>query len=161
MSDLQSLRVSSGFDVHPLVAGRKLILGGVHIPYDRGLEGHSDGDVVAHAVTDAVLGIAGAGDIGSIFSSDNPELAGADSMGLLRTVVADYPEVGIVNIDVIIMLQQPHIAPYREQIIASLADALGIEQTRVTVRATTTDRLGFIGRGEGAAAQVVCLGYRS
>lgn len=156
---LSRLRVASGFDVHPWVAGRPLVLGGVHIEHSHGLEGHSDADVIAHAVTDAVLGGAGMGDIGSLFPSDDPSLAGADSMQLLAQVVDQVIQAGcrLVNVDVIVMAQAPRLAPHRESIRDSLARTLRLSVDRVTVRATTTDELGFVGRGEGAAALATCL----
>jgi 2-C-methyl-D-erythritol 2,4-cyclodiphosphate synthase len=158
---LAGLRVAQGIDVHPLVEGRRLILAGVEVPSDRGLDGHSDGDVVAHAVTDAVLGCMGAGDIGERFPSDDASLEGADSMKLLAQVVEDAVSSGmtILNVDVVVALQAPRLAPHRESMRARLADVLGIDADRVTVRATTTDHLGTIGRGEGAAAFVSCLAH--
>lgn len=159
---LGRLRVASGFDVHPYVEGRDLVLAGVRVPHTHGLHGHSDADVVAHAVTDAVLGAAGKSDIGSVFPSDDAALEGADSMQLLRTVVDEAIEAGleIVNVDVVVMAQAPRLAPYREQMREQLAQVLAVATDRVTVRATTTDGLGFVGRGEGVAALATCLALR-
>jgi 2-C-methyl-D-erythritol 2,4-cyclodiphosphate synthase len=155
---LSRLRVASGFDVHPLVAGRPLILAGVHVDHDRGLDGHSDADLVAHAATDALLGAAGMDDIGALFPSDDPALQGADSMDLLAQVVQMVAERGcaIINMDVVVMMQAPRLAPYREQMRTNLARVLGVDADRVTVRATTTDHLGFVGRAEGGAALATC-----
>lgn len=151
---LRQLRNGLGVDVHPFAEGRPLILGGVHVPHTHGLEGHSDADVVAHAVTDAVLGGAGLGDLGVMFPSSDPALAGADSMALLTRALDAVRERGceVLNVDVVIIMQQPQLAPWRDAIAASLAETLGLEPAHVSVRATTTDRLGFVGRGEGAAA---------
>lgn len=160
---LSRIRVATGFDVHPFVAGRRLVLGGVDVPHDVGLEGHSDADVIAHAATDALLGALGMDDIGALFPSDDASLEGADSMELLRRVVDIADEAGctIINMDVVVMMQAPRLAPFREQIRRSVAAALNIPFDRVTIRATTTDHLGFIGRGEGAAATAVCAVIRS
>lgn len=162
LDQLGQLRVAIGIDVHPLVDGRRLVLAGVHVPYPRGLDGHSDGDVIAHAVTDAVLGCSGWGDLGERFPSDDPSLEGADSMHLLRQVVTEAADSGIsiVNVDVVVLLQEPRLAPYRAAMRSSLAVTLGIDVDRVTVRASTTDRLGAIGRGDGAAAFATCLALR-
>lgn len=156
------LRVASGFDVHPFVEGRPLVLGGVTISHPAGLDGHSDADVVAHAVTDAVLGGAGLDDIGTLFPSGDPAHAGADSLALLREAVAKVTEAGcrIVNADIVVMVQQPRLAPYRQQMRDNVASALGVDVERVNVRATTTDRLGFVGREEGAAALATALVLR-
>lgn len=156
---LGRLRVASGIDVHPFVADRRLMLGGVEVPYHKGLEGHSDADVLAHAVTDALLGAIGDGDIGSLFPSDDPGLAAVDSMRLLATVVERLAQAGarILNVDVIVIMQSPHVAPWRDAIRESLAHVLDVAGDRVTVRATTTDHLGFVGRGEGAAAHATAL----
>ncbi|MBC7643511.1 MAG: 2-C-methyl-D-erythritol 2,4-cyclodiphosphate synthase [Thermoleophilia bacterium] len=160
---LGRLRVGTGVDVHPFVEGRPLILGGVTVPSERGLEGHSDADLVAHAVTHAVLGVAGMADIGTYFPSDDPSLEGADSMELLRKVVVmacDERAVTVISVDVIVIMQAPKLAPFRAQIAANIAQALRIDADRVTVRATTTDHLGFVGRGEGASALATCLALR-
>jgi 2-C-methyl-D-erythritol 2,4-cyclodiphosphate synthase len=136
-----------------------LVLGGLEIDSPRGLAGHSDGDVLAHALVDAVLGAAGLGDIGSLFPSGDPRWDGASSLDLLRRAAAEVREAGweVVNADCILIGEEPRIAPLREQMRARLAGALGVEAERVNVRATTTDRLGFAGRGEGLAAEAVAL----
>ena len=156
---MSELRVGIGFDAHAFAAGAPLVLGGVRIDHPRGLAGHSDGDVVAHALTDAVLGAAGLGDIGSLFPSGDPSLAGADSIGLLARAWAEVEEAGwrLVNAQVVLVGQEPRLAPHREAMRERLADALGVEPERVSVQATTTDELGFTGRGEGLAAQAVAL----
>jgi 2-C-methyl-D-erythritol 2,4-cyclodiphosphate synthase len=152
-------RVGTGFDAHALEAGVPLVLGGVRIEHPRGLAGHSDGDVLAHALTDAVLGAAGLEDIGALFSSGDPALAGADSVELLREAWLRVRGLGwqLANADVILIGEEPRLAPHRDAMRARLASALGVEAGLVTVRATTTDRLGFTGRGEGLAAQAVAL----
>ena len=161
MSD--DLRVGIGFDAHAFVEGRRLVLAGVEIPSDLGLEGHSDADLVCHAVTDALLGAAGREDIGHLFPSDDPALAGASSIELLGRAWAELSAAGwsIVNVDAIVIMQWPRLAPHRDAMRAALATALGVEVERVTVRASTTDHLGFAGRGEGAACQAVALLRRS
>jgi 2-C-methyl-D-erythritol 2,4-cyclodiphosphate synthase len=153
------LRVGVGFDAHAFASGRRLILAGVEIPYDLGLEGHSDADLVSHAVTDALLGAAGGEDIGSLFPSDDPSLAGASSVDLLARAWSELAAAGwaIVNVDAVVILQQPRLSPHRAAMRDRLAGALGVEPARVTVRASTTDHLGFTGRGEGAACQAVAL----
>jgi 2-C-methyl-D-erythritol 2,4-cyclodiphosphate synthase len=152
-------RVGTGFDAHALEEGVPLVLGGVRIDHPRGLAGHSDGDVLAHALTDAVLGAAGLEDIGALFSSDDPALAGADSVELLRQAWERVRAGGweLANADVVLIAEQPRLAPHRDEMRRRLADALGVEPERVAVRATTTDGLGFTGRGEGLAAQAVAL----
>jgi 2-C-methyl-D-erythritol 2,4-cyclodiphosphate synthase len=152
-------RVGTGFDAHAFEGGVPLVLGGVRIEHPRGLAGHSDGDVLAHALTDAVLGAAGLEDIGALFPSDDPSLEGADSVDLLRKAWHRVHEAGwrLVNADVVLIGEQPRLAPHRDAMRALLADALGVEPDRVAVRATTTDGLGFTGRGEGLAAQAVAL----
>jgi 2-C-methyl-D-erythritol 2,4-cyclodiphosphate synthase len=152
-------RVGTGFDAHALADGVPLVLGGVRIEHPRGLAGHSDGDVLAHALTDAVLGAAGLEDIGAIFSSDDPSLAGADSIDLLRKAWHRVREAGwqLANADVVLIGEEPRLAPHRDAMRSRLAAALGVDAERVAVRATTTDRLGFTGRGEGLAAQAVAL----
>jgi 2-C-methyl-D-erythritol 2,4-cyclodiphosphate synthase len=153
------LRVGIGFDAHAFAAGRPLILAGVTIPAERGLEGHSDADLVSHAVTDALLGAAGMEDIGHLFPSDDPALLGASSIGLLREAWERVRASGwrLVNVDAIVIMQAPRIAPHRDAMREALAAALEVEPARVTVRASTTDHLGFTGRGEGAACQAVAL----
>ena len=152
-------RVGTGFDAHALEDGVPLRLAGVHVEHPRGLAGHSDGDVLAHALTDAVLGAAGLEDIGALFPSGDPALHGADSIELLRVAWARVQEGGwqLVNADVVLIGEEPRLAPHRAAMRARLADALGVDPERVTVRATTTDGLGFTGRKEGLAAQAVAL----
>jgi 2-C-methyl-D-erythritol 2,4-cyclodiphosphate synthase len=151
-----SFRVGIGVDAHALEDGVPLVLGGVRIDHPRGLAGHSDGDVLAHALTDALLGAAGLGDIGGLFPSDDEQHRGADSVELLREAYRRVREAGwmLVNADCILVGEEPKIAPHREAMCRVLSDALGGE---VNVRATTTDRLGFTGRGEGLAAHAVAL----
>jgi 2-C-methyl-D-erythritol 2,4-cyclodiphosphate synthase len=152
-------RVGTGFDAHALEEGVPLVLGGVRIDHPRGLAGHSDGDVLAHALTDALLGAAGLEDIGALFPSGDPALAGVDSLDLLaqawERVRADGWE--LANADVVLIGEQPRLAPHREKMRQRLAAALVVEPALVAVRATTTDGLGFAGRGEGLAAQAVAL----
>jgi len=156
---VSDFRVGTGFDAHALEDGVPLTLGGVRIAHPRGLAGHSDGDVLAHALTDAVLGAAGLEDIGALFPSGDPALHGADSVELLRQAWARVQEDGwhLVNADVVLIGEEPRVAPHRSAMRARLADALGVEPERVAVRATTTDGLGFTGRKEGLAAQAVAL----
>jgi 2-C-methyl-D-erythritol 2,4-cyclodiphosphate synthase len=146
-----------GWDSHRLVAGRALILGGVTIPHDRGLDGHSDADVLTHAVIDALLGAAGLGDIGQHFPDTDERWAGADSIALLRTVVGLVAERGltVAHVDSTVVMERPKLAPHREAIRASLADALGIALEHVNVKASTGEGMGFVGRGEGVAALAV------
>ena len=152
-------RIGLGFDVHAFVDGRRLVLGGVDVPFGRGLDGHSDADVLVHAVMDALLGALREGDIGKLFPDDDPAYAGADSIELLGRVAALVRERGwrIDDIDSVLALQAPKIAPFREQMRANIAAACGIDVDQVGVKATTTEHLGFEGRGEGASAQAVCL----
>ena len=152
-------RIGLGFDVHAFADGRRLVLGGVDVPFGRGLDGHSDADVLVHAVMDALLGALREGDIGKLFPDDDPAYAGADSIELLGRVAALVRERGwrIDDIDSVLALQAPKIAPYREQMRANIAAACGIDVDQVGVKATTTEHLGFEGRGEGASAQAVCL----
>jgi 2-C-methyl-D-erythritol 2,4-cyclodiphosphate synthase len=152
-------RVGTAFDAHALEPGVPLVLGGVRIEHPSGLAGHSDGDVLAHALTDAVLGAAGMEDIGALFSSDDPALAGADSVELLREAWRRVQAAGwqLANADVVLIGQEPRLAPHRDAMRARLADALGVDPQLVAVRATTTDFLGFTGRKEGLAAQAVAL----
>lgn len=153
------LRVGAGFDAHAFGDGRRLVLAGVEIEHARGLVGHSDADLVAHAVTDALLGAAGREDIGHLFPSENPALEGASSVDLLARVWTKLAADGwaIVNVDAIVIMQEPRLAPYRSAMREALSAALATEVERVTVRASTTDRLGFAGRGEGAACHAVAL----
>jgi 2-C-methyl-D-erythritol 2,4-cyclodiphosphate synthase len=156
---VSDFRVGTGFDAHALLDGVPLVLGGVRIDHPRGLAGHSDGDVLAHALTDAVLGAAGLEDIGALFPSGDPALHGADSIELLREAWARVQEDGwqLVNADVVLIGEEPRLAPHRAEMRARLSDALAVEPERVAVRATTTDGLGFTGRKEGLAAQAVAL----
>jgi len=154
------IRVGTGFDVHQLVEGRPCIIGGVTIPYEKGLLGHSDADVLLHAVTDAVLGAVGLGDIGTHFPDTDPAFKDADSLKLLDEVWSLIEQKGYIlgNIDCTIMAQRPKMLPYIPQMRAVIAKALKAEEGQVNVKATTTEQLGFVGRGEGIAAQtVVCL----
>ena len=153
------MRVGQGFDVHQLVEGRKLIMGGVEIPYERGLLGHSDADVLLHAISDALLGAAALGDIGRHFPDSDPRYKGIDSRHLLREVMQLVKDkgYGVVNLDATIIAQVPKIAPHIEQMVENIAADLGVEASCVNVKATTTEKLGYTGRGEGIAAQAVCL----
>ena len=153
------MRIGQGFDVHQLVEGRKLIIGGVEIPYERGLLGHSDADVLLHAICDALLGAAALGDIGRHFPDSDPRYQGIDSRRLLREVMKLLKDkgYGIVNLDATIIAQAPKMAPHIEQMVANIAADLGVEVGCVNVKATTTEKLGYTGRGEGIAAQAVCL----
>lgn len=153
------LRIGHGYDVHRLAAGRPLILGGAAIPYERGLDGHSDADVLTHAVMDALLGAAALGDIGQHFPDSDPAYEGADSLALLRAVGAELREHGfrVVNLDATVLAQAPKLAPYRESMRQNIADALGVRTEQVSVKATTEEGLGFTGRGEGIAAHAVAL----
>jgi 2-C-methyl-D-erythritol 2,4-cyclodiphosphate synthase len=156
---VSELRIGLGVDAHALADGVPLVLGGVALAHPRGLAGHSDGDVIAHALVDALLGAAGLGDIGSLFPSGDEHWHGADSLDLLREAHARVTAAGwtLVNADCVLVGEEPRIAPHREEMRARLAGALGVDTERVNVRATTTDRLGFTGRGEGLAAQAVAL----
>jgi 2-C-methyl-D-erythritol 2,4-cyclodiphosphate synthase len=153
------MRIGQGFDVHALVAGRKLVIGGVTIPHDKGLEGHSDADVLLHAICDALLGAAGLGDIGRHFPDSDAAYKGADSRSLLRDVSAKVKAKGlkIINVDTTILAQAPRMAPHVARMVENIAADLGIAPGAVNVKATTTERLGFIGRAEGIAAQAVVL----
>jgi 2-C-methyl-D-erythritol 2,4-cyclodiphosphate synthase len=155
------MRVGLGVDVHAFAAtdeGRRLVLGGVEIPSDRGLLGHSDADVLAHAVTDAFLGAAGLEDIGHYFPDTDERYRDADSIGLLREVRGLVGgSWGVANVDAVVICERPKIRDHREAMRKNLAAALGTEESRVSVRGTTTERLGFPGRGEGIATQAVCL----
>ncbi len=154
-----TLRVGQGFDVHPFTEGRPLVLAGVRVPYPRGLVGHSDADVVFHAVTDAVLGACGGGDIGHHFPPGDPRWRDAPSKVFCEFAVAKAAEAGlsVVNGDVTVLCEEPRIGPYRDAMRANLAAALGVPQSFVNVKATTTEGLGFVGRGEGVAAMAVVL----
>jgi len=156
---MSRLRVGIGFDAHAFTDGRPLVLAGIEIPWERGLAGHSDADLVSHAVTDALLGAAGGADIGELYPSDDAALAGASSIELLGAAWRGLADGGwaIVNVDAVVIMQEPRLSPHRDAMRARLAEALGVEVERVTVRASTTDMLGFTGRGEGAACQAVAL----
>jgi 2-C-methyl-D-erythritol 2,4-cyclodiphosphate synthase len=153
------MRVGQGFDVHALVEGRKLILGGVEIPFPLGLLGHSDADVLLHAICDALLGAAALGDIGRHFPDTDPRYRGIDSRRLLRQVAATLREAGwqVVNVDATVIAQAPRLAPYIPQMVRHIASDLAVEAGCINVKATTTEKLGFTGRGQGIAAQAVCL----
>jgi 2-C-methyl-D-erythritol 2,4-cyclodiphosphate synthase len=154
-----SLRVGSGFDAHRLVQGRPLLLGGVHVPFDRGLEGHSDGDCVLHALCDALLGAAGAGDMGRHFSSSDPRLKDVASLQLLAETARLLRERGfeVENVDATVIAQAPVLAPHLEAMRLAISRALGVALDVVSVKAKSTDALGAVGRGEGIAASAVAL----
>jgi 2-C-methyl-D-erythritol 2,4-cyclodiphosphate synthase len=156
---VSDVRVGLGVDAHAFADGVPLVLGGVRIDSPRGLAGHSDGDVLAHALIDALLGGAGLGDIGSLFPTGDPAWEDASSLELLRLAAEQMREAGwdLVNADCVLIGEEPRIAPLREEMRDRLAEAAGVQRDRVNVRATTTDRLGFPGRGEGLAAQAVAL----
>ena len=156
---MTDLRVGHGYDVHRLVPGRALVLGGVTVPFDRGLLGHSDADVLTHAVMDALLGAAALGDIGKLFPDSDPAYTGADSVLLLRRVTAALAEGGFapVNVDATVLAQAPKLAPYIPDMRRILAEAMGLDASRVSVKATTEEGLGFTGSGEGIAAHAVAL----
>jgi len=153
------LRIGHGFDAHRFAEKRKLIMGGETLPYHLGLEGHSDADVVIHALIDALLGAAGLGDIGMHFPDSDPAYRDASSVSMLETIVVAVRTLGfrIANLDVTILAQDPKIGPFRAAMVGNLAEAVGIEPDRVNVKATTTEGLGFVGRGEGIAASAVVL----
>ena len=152
-------RVGHGFDVHQLVLGRSLIIGGVKIDYERGLLGHSDADVLLHAISDALLGAAGLGDIGKHFPDSEAKYKGVDSRELLRHVATKIGTAGFAvgNVDATIIAQAPKMAPHIAQMVSNIAADLGIDASQVNIKATTTEKLGFTGRGEGIAAEAVCL----
>ncbi|MCI9263018.1 MAG: 2-C-methyl-D-erythritol 2,4-cyclodiphosphate synthase [Oscillospiraceae bacterium] len=153
------MRIGQGYDVHRLVEGRRLILGGVDIPWEKGLLGHSDADVLTHALMDALLGACALGDIGRLFPDNDPAYRGADSLLLLDEVVQllKKKDFFVENVDVTVIAQAPKLAPYVMEMRQNLAGRLGIGLDRVSVKATTEEHLGFTGRGEGIAAQAVCL----
>lgn len=155
-------RIGHGYDVHRLTEGRKLILGGVDIPYEKGLLGHSDADVVVHAIMDALLGAAALGDIGKHFPDTDPRYSGADSLSLCSHVVRLIGEKGysISNIDATLIAQKPKLAPYIEEMRKKTAAALMLEPDKVSIKATTEEKLGFTGSGEGISAHAVALIYR-
>jgi 2-C-methyl-D-erythritol 2,4-cyclodiphosphate synthase len=149
--------VGIGFDSHRLVAGRRLVIGGVEIPFDRGLDGHSDADVLAHALTDALLGAAGMGDIGQHFPDTDERWRDANSLQLLETVVQSVRAAGLelVNVDCTVVMEAPKLSPHRRAIQARLAEVLALEEARVNIKASTGEGMGFVGRGEGVAALAV------
>jgi 2-C-methyl-D-erythritol 2,4-cyclodiphosphate synthase len=153
------MRIGQGFDAHALTAGRKLVIGGVTIPHDRGLQGHSDADVLLHAICDALIGAAALGDIGRHFPDSDPRYAGIDSRKLLRATAALLAAGGwrVVNLDATIIAQEPRMAPHIPAMIANIAADLGVAPGDVSVKAKTTEKLGFTGRGEGIAAEAVAL----
>ena len=153
------MRIGHGYDVHRLVEGRALILGGVTVPFDRGLLGHSDADVLTHAVMDALLGAAALGDIGKLFPDSDAAYAGADSIALLERVTALLREHGwqVGNVDATVVAQAPRLAPYIPEMRRRLAEAMGLERGRVSVKATTEEGLGFTGSGQGISAMAVAL----
>lgn len=152
-------RIGLGYDVHAFAEGRDLIIGGVNIPYEKGLDGHSDADVLVHAIMDALVGALRAGDIGKLFPDTDPAYEGADSIKLLERVGQLVRDEGfaIVDIDSVVMMQEPKMSPHREQMRANIAAALRIPMENVGVKATTTEHLGYEGRGEGVSAQAVAL----
>jgi len=154
-----SLRIGHGFDVHPLVVGRKCIIGGVDIPHDKGLDGHSDADVLLHAICDALLGASALGDIGKHFPNTDPRFKGIDSRELLRHVAALLREkgYGVVNVDATVIAEEPKLAKHIRAMCANIAADIGVANDCVNVKATTSEKLGFTGRGEGIAAEAVCL----
>jgi 2-C-methyl-D-erythritol 2,4-cyclodiphosphate synthase len=153
------MRIGQGFDVHPLVRGRKLVIGGVDIPYEKGLDGHSDADVLLHAICDALLGAAGLGDIGQHYPDTDPEFKGVDSRKLLRDVAKKLAalELAVVNIDATIIAQAPRMGPHMARMVGNISSDLGITPAMINIKATTTEHLGFLGRMEGIAAQAVAL----
>ena len=153
------MRIGHGYDVHRLVEGRRLILGGVDIPWERGLLGHSDADVLTHAVMDALLGAAGVGDIGQHFPDTDPAYAGADSLKLLEAVMGLLRDAGwrVGNVDATVLAQRPKLAPHIPQMRENLARCMGVDLAQVNVKATTEEGLGFTGTGEGMSAHAVCL----
>lgn len=156
---MTNLRIGHGYDVHRLVEGRKLILGGVEIPWEKGLLGHSDADVLTHAVMDALTGAARLGDIGKLFPDTDPAYAGVSSLKLLAEVSRLLKDRGyaVVNVDAVLLAQAPKVGTYRPQMAANLADAMGIDAEQVNVKATTEEGLGFTGDGSGMAAHAVVL----
>ena len=156
---MTNLRIGHGYDVHRLKTGRALILGGVPIPYDLGLDGHSDADVLTHAIMDALLGAAAAGDIGKLFPDNDEAFCGISSLELLRRVKLHLAEKNyrIVNVDATIVAQAPKLSPYREAMRENLAKVMEVDVEQVSVKATTEEHLGFTGKGEGIAAHAICL----
>ena len=154
-----NIRIGQGFDVHAFCEKRKLVLGGVEVPHDLGLAGHSDADVLIHAICDALLGAAGLGDIGHHFPDSDPQYAGIDSVKLLERVMQSLGELGfrVGNLDATVIAQAPKLAPYIDRMRERLAPLLGVAISDLNIKATTTEKLGFTGRGEGIAAQAVVL----
>ena len=153
------MRVGQGFDAHAFIAGRKLVIGGVEIPHHKGLEGHSDADVLLHAISDALLGAAALGDIGSHYPDTDPSYRGADSREILRATAKKVADAGyrIVNVDATIIAQAPRMAPHVARMTGNIAADLGVKPAAISVKAKTTEGLGFVGRDEGIAAQAVVL----
>ncbi len=153
------IRVGLGYDLHRLVAGRPLLLGGVELPFEKGEDGHSDGDVLFHAITDAVLGASGLGDIGSFFPPEDPQWKDADSAMLLKTVIEKVYAAGwkLENLDCVIKLEKPKFIPYRERVIKSIATVLGVAPDQVFVKAKTGEKLPPVGTSDAVEAEVVCL----
>ena len=153
------MKIGQGYDVHPLVAGRKLVIGGVEIAYHKGLQGHSDADVLLHAICDALLGAAGLGDIGRHYPDSDPQYSEIDSRMMLRDVAKKLAalKLKVVNVDATIIAEAPRMAPHMPRMIGNIAADLGVQPAAVNIKATTTERLGFIGRGEGIAAQAIVL----
>jgi 2-C-methyl-D-erythritol 2,4-cyclodiphosphate synthase len=153
------MRIGQGFDVHALAAGRRLVIGGVEIPYHKGLEGHSDADVLLHAICDALLGAAALGDIGRHYPDSNPNYHDVDSRELLRDTAKKVAAAGykVINVDATIIAQAPRMAPHVPRMIGNIASDLGLQPAQVNIKATTTENLGFTGRGEGIAAQAIAL----
>lgn len=153
------MRIGIGYDVHALVENRKLIIGGVQIPNVKGLDGHSDADVLIHAIMDSLLGAMGLGDIGKLFPDTDMQYKNADSRVLLRHVVKQMKNTGykLGNIDAVIIAQKPKMSPYIQQMVKNIADDIETDISNINIKATTTEHLGFEGRGEGIAAQAVCL----
>ena len=149
------MRVGIGYDVHKLVEGRRLILGGAEVPFEKGLLGHSDGDVLLHAICDALLGAAGKGDIGQHFPDTDPEYKDISSLILLEKVKGLIKEYRINNIDSIVIAQEPKLAPYLSKMKENIAQVLKIDKSKINIKATTTEKLGYIGRGEGIAAYAI------
>lgn len=157
---MSEYRIGQGFDVHPFVVGRKLVVGGVTIPYEKGLMGHSDADVLLHAIADAILGAAGLGDIGQQFPPSDPRFKDADSLVLLAQAFAKAKEAGclrVINVDATILAERPPMNPHIGAMKDRIGEALNLAPDRVGIKATTTERLGFVGREEGIAALAVCL----
>lgn len=156
---VDAVRIGFGYDVHRLVEGRRLMLGGVHVPFDRGLDGHSDADVLLHAISDALLGAAALGDIGVLFPDTDPEWKGAESAELLAEVVLRVQEAGwrVVNVDATVVAERPRLRPHVPAMQERIAALLRVDASCVSVKATTSERMGFVGTEHGMAAQAVCL----